>query len=622
MAVNRFTDLYKAVSGAEHATGQARYAHKQYLLGLMRQHKQISENEYQEYQNELTEAYAALTALDESMGGAGNVVGNTYEDGYDTTHPSWDKETGYWRVGTRKWDEAEAAKAVTQAELDKAAAQIALEAERERIRERNKEIEAANDRVKDGSIFGEVGYPQVDPNGNVKEEPEIDVSPGFIGLGDGGLIGAELSDEEERRRLAQIKADLDDYQSEYLQAQREEQERKDAERKERIDNGTLTIEPVVFDPPVWDPVTWSPPKWLPVGWKLPEYDGPGISVIDFTEFSGNEDYDTINGNDWFGPAFYLAYLYQDMSGTVATDLGPWAEWLATQNLRELKRIALTAGYPTLAAALADAKNLMRQANDAGYRKWAGQAPVCYMACAGLLGQWHIKSSQLALGDILNDSREIFSTAGLSDVSISGFVLRYILRDFGLEDGDNINIVISQFGRTIFETNLSLLNAGTNFEINLRPGVASIVITAIDEGAFSPNTAEIRLEDVVEGEATQTYSLLTGETATLRINPGRVGGGINQKTTSNATLAALKAPSVKPSMVNLSRGILSRRLFGTSRVDGLGIFQTSGSTAFTAINPTLVSPSARQVMQAPARKLRAEQMRKLNKFDTLKSGEIQ
>jgi hypothetical protein len=179
-----------------------------------------------------------------------------------------------------------------------------------------------------------------------------------------------------------------------------------------------------------------------------------------------------------------------------------------------------------------------------------------MICVNTLGRWQLKASQLALGDILNDSREIFSTAGLSDISISGFVLRYILRDFGAEDGDIINIVISQFGRSIFETELSLLNAGTDFEINLRPGVASIVITAINEGAFSPNTAEINLQNVVEGESVQTYSLLEGETATLRVNPGRVGGGISGLSTS--TEKVLLPAGTGTSMTTMSQQLLSAR----------------------------------------------------------------
>ncbi len=66
----------------------------------------------------------------------------------------------------------------------------------------------------------------------------------------------------------------------------------------------------------------------------------------------------------------------------------------------------------------------------------------------------------------------------------------------------------------------MTHSWTDFDINLRPGVASVVITAINEGALSPNTAEINIENVTEGDAIQTYSLRTGETAVLRVEPGR------------------------------------------------------------------------------------------------------
>lgn len=419
---------------------------------------------------------------------------------------------------------------------------------------------------------------------------------------------------EEERRLAEINSTLGGYQRNYLENKKKEEAEKEAERIKRIKDGGLDVTPIVTTELKVSPIVLHPPKYTP----------PKPAPIKHSEipFSNSDD------DDWTTGAKITSNDYDSMtgSGVYPPDLSEWAEWLATQNLRELKRLARTAGYPNLAAALRDWKNLIAKANDDGFRQWANSTPgFCSYTCAGMLGQWHLKASQLALGDILNDSREIFSTAGLSDVSISGFVLRYLLRDFGLEDGDNINIVISQFGRTIFETDLSLLNAGTNFEINLRPGVASIVITALDVGAISPNTAEIKLEDVVEGEATQTYSLLTGETATLRINPGRVGGGINQPTTNKTTSVTTKAPPIKPirlSMADLSRRVLTGRLSGVSSSEGLEIFQTRGTTAFTVPNPVIVRPSARPVIQAPERRLRTEQMRRLNKFNALKSGEIQ
>ena len=388
-------------------------------------------------------------------------------------------------------------------------------AERERIAEierRNDEIREANARVESGEIYGTVPYPQYDPSKDPNRNRPTETVPEFVGVVAGAGAAEQAAEEAERVRRAEIAADLADYQDRYLDAKRAEEVRKEAERQARIKDGTLDIQPVEFDPPTWTPPSFTPPTWTPPEFDAPEFDPPEISEIEFTQFDGSEN--------WIGGAGNLAYQYGDLSGTVATDTSKYDEWIASVGRHKLEQLALTAGYPNLASALADWKNLTRQANDDGYRQWAQRAPVCYLACAGLHGQWQLKASQLALGDILNESRDIFSTAGLSDISISGFLLNYLLRDFGLEDGDNINVTISQFGREIFTQDLSLLNAGTEFNINLRPGVASVVITALDEGAISPNTAEITLENVIEGDAVQTYSLLTGEQAVLRVEPGR------------------------------------------------------------------------------------------------------
>lgn len=218
-----------------------------------------------------------------------------------------------------------------------------------------------------------------------------------------------------------------------------------------------------------------------------------------------------------------AFEYESMVGIVATDLTPWLAWLVQQDVDRLERLALQAGYPNLASALADAANLIRNAEDEGFRRWANTAPSCggQVGCGPqYLERWAMKKSQVALGDILADSRDIFSTAGLSDIRMSGFLLSYIMRDYSLEDGDIVDVVITQFGRKIFETRISLLNAGTDFNINLKPGVAAIEITAVNEGYSSPNTAAITIANVTEGESEQTYSLRTGEKATLRVEPGQ------------------------------------------------------------------------------------------------------
>lgn len=221
-----------------------------------------------------------------------------------------------------------------------------------------------------------------------------------------------------------------------------------------------------------------------------------------------------------------AFDYSSMVGIVETDLSRWGEWLASQDIRRLERLARLAGYPNLASALADAENIIRLADDDGYRRWALQPP----SCSGLAGcgpsyleRWAMKQSIVALGDILADSRDIFSSGGFSDIGISGLNLKYLLRDHSLEDGDIVQVKISQFGRTIYQGQVNLTNLGEGFNLGLGRGVASLEIFAVNEGYSPPNTAQIRVDDVVRGSGTQTYSLRTGETATLRIEAGAIAG---------------------------------------------------------------------------------------------------
>lgn len=472
-----------------------------------------------------------------------------YKEKYTGYHPNWDPKTKSWKPGTRQWRE--------QQELAREQQIAESDVENGRPTPKEKKIVVVT------LDWGERGYPVYDPSRHKKNPDPKRLGQQFSDIPDWLLTQWEKDAEQAKRQ-----EELNELQSEILRRRRLSEAEKDKERSERIANSSFSdIKPVNFDPPKWRPVTWTPPAWTPPEWKPPEwvppeFDAPEPSEIEWTNF---------DDKDWDLGGKVPSWTYGNLVGTVETDLSKWADWLATQDVRDLERLARNAGYPNLASALNDWKNLTRQANDAGFRRWAGQQPPCYMVCVNTLGRWQLKASQLALGDILNDSREIFSTAGLSDISISGFVLRYILRDFGAEDGDIINVVISQFGRSIFETELSLLNAGTDFEINLRPGVASVVITAINEGAFSPNTAEINLQNVVEGESVQTYSLLTGETATLRVNPGRVGGGISGLSTS--TERVLLPTGSSTSMTNRSQQLLNGR-FQTGQdpapLDGQGM----------------------------------------------------
>ena len=258
----------------------------------------------------------------------------------------------------------------------------------------------------------------------------------------------------------------------------------------------------------------------PDDFRMTPFDPPKISSFPPTDPRDLDGYP--------GTGQYPAFGFDSMSGTVQTDLTKWAEWLATQDVAKLEKLALQAGYPNLASALEDAENIIRLAENDGYRKWAMQAPSCggYVGCGpAYLGQWGMKRSTLALGDILKGSRDVFSTGGFSDIGISGLNLAYILADTGVQDGDLVSIRITQFGRAVYSlASHYLTNAGTRFNTALRPGVAELVITALNEGDLTPNTAGVSIENVVRGNGTQGYSLATGQTATLRIEAGAKATG--------------------------------------------------------------------------------------------------
>ncbi|WP_162789485.1 hypothetical protein [Altererythrobacter sp. ZODW24] len=302
----------------------------------------------------------------------------------------------------------------------------------------------------------------------------------------------------------------------------------------------ITFEEVNFEIPVFDKDNdlfdedGNLKKVGPDDFVMTPFDPPEASKFPPT------DPDDLDG--YPGTGEYPAFSFESMSGTVETKLDRWEEWLATQDVRKLTQLALAAGYPNLASALADAENIIRMSQDEGYRRWARTAPSCTGSngCGPqYLERWAMKRSIVGLGDILAQSRGIFSSGGFTDIGVSGFNLMYVLRDFGIQDGDLIDVEISQFGRVIGQLKGHfLLTAGSPFNVRLRPGVAQMVISALNEGSASPNTAEVTIQNVVRGDGRQTYSLETGQTAVLRIEAGATGGSMQSSSNGGQGTSAL------------------------------------------------------------------------------------
>ncbi len=502
VSTGRLSDIYMAYTAWEAADAEAELAHRQYLLTLMRRNKLINQRQAAAIQADVARLGANIDALNADLDAR---APNPARDP-NWRDPRYDPATGlpipsYWAYLRENSPES-----LVRMGIDPEAP-VGGWPNGVRPQDRPRQAAAEQPRFPDGP-----GYPQARPrprpapaNGVATEAEE---AGGNVPADDGEVFDFPEDDEEAgdivpvnsaegRGGSGRAGLDLDVTPLEITP----------------LDFEPVTMTPVSFEPPEWVPPVFEPPEWVP-----PEFDPPEPSQIPWTRFDEDDDDEYPRGAD------NLAYDFGDLSGTVATDLEPWREWLAGQDMLFLYQLAISAGYPNLASALADARNLMRRARDTGFRQWAWSPPVA----TGAIGLWaseaqrNLARAQIILGDLLGQSRDIFSTGGLSDIGISGLDLAYLLRDFGLQDGDVVDITLEQFGRTIFTTRLSLLNAGTSFNQVLRPGVARLVITAVNEGAISPNTAEIEIENVVRGESTQSYSLLTGEQAILRIESNAKG----------------------------------------------------------------------------------------------------
>ena len=501
VASGRLTDTYMAYTAWQAADAEAEVAHRQYLLTLMRRNKLINAQQLAAFQARIDRLGNNIADLNAELDSRRP---NPARDP-DWQDPRYDPDTGlpvpsYW--------------AYLRENSPQSLLRMGIDPE-----------------APVGGWPGGVG-PEHRPRRAGTIQPRLPTGPGYPTARPRSPRPAGA--DEPDGAIIDVSEDVDVEPAEERPEPDEGFVPTPRPRAPRIDL-TLDITPLVFEPvtfqpvtftgpewqpPVWEPVTFDPPEWVPV-----TFDAPEPLVLDWPEFDADDPYPGSGSN--------LSWDYANLSGTVATDLSPWEEWLAGQNIAYLTQLALAAGYPNLAAALADARNLMNRAGNTGFRQWAYAPPVA----TGAIGLWaseaqhNLARAQILLGDILGQSRDIFSTAGLSDIGISGTELAYILRDFGVQDGDLIEISLEQFGRTIFTTELSLLNQGTSFEHLLRSGVARLVIRALNEGAISPNTAEIDLRNVVKGNARQSYSLLTGQQAVLRIETnakpqtgGKPGGG--------------------------------------------------------------------------------------------------
>lgn len=80
---------------------------------------------------------------------------------------------------------------------------------------------------------------------------------------------------------------------------------------------------------------------------------------------------------------------------------------------------------------------------------------------------------------------------LGDIATKSKYIRLICRDHEYEDGDRIKLILN---KATIHPNIVLRNAGYVIDIDLEQGLNTIEFYALNEGASSPNTAELKVID--------------------------------------------------------------------------------------------------------------------------------
>ncbi|HEX5742416.1 MAG TPA: hypothetical protein VFY09_00785 [Flavobacteriaceae bacterium] len=118
-----------------------------------------------------------------------------------------------------------------------------------------------------------------------------------------------------------------------------------------------------------------------------------------------------------------------------------------------------------------------------------------------------------MGNDVTD-KKIISTVSLGNVNTKSKQIRIEFRDFGLIDGDRIQIYLNE---KIIKQNVVLNGNFFFINLNLEPGFNRIDIQALNEGSVGPNTAAINVyDDLGNLIVSNQWNLTTNEIATLGV----------------------------------------------------------------------------------------------------------
>ncbi|MHB1148462.1 MAG: hypothetical protein ACYC01_12815, partial [Lutibacter sp.] len=111
-------------------------------------------------------------------------------------------------------------------------------------------------------------------------------------------------------------------------------------------------------------------------------------------------------------------------------------------------------------------------------------------------------------------KKLESSVSLGTVKSTTKTVKIECRDFGLVDGDRIQIYLNN---TIVSTNIGLKGNYFVVYLNLEEGFNRIDFQALNQGYSGPNTAEMIVYDAMGNTiSSKEWNLATGETATLGI----------------------------------------------------------------------------------------------------------
>ncbi len=114
-----------------------------------------------------------------------------------------------------------------------------------------------------------------------------------------------------------------------------------------------------------------------------------------------------------------------------------------------------------------------------------------------------------------ESNEAFrGNQHFGEYKTSSQFVKVMARDFGLEDGDRIKVLVND---EIIIHDITLVNSFRGIQITLKPGFNKIDFEALNQGTSGPNTAEFRVYDDKEKLISgNQWNLATGFKATVMI----------------------------------------------------------------------------------------------------------